>query len=157
MATFPILPIHQQTEYSNHHGLLGTHAAGQTTALGNLISPDANGEFVETAVGAPAAAAKNKLAAHKAGIRSDRKLAYVNPTPTMVFEVSATGAALTADLAEPGKRYGLAKDATTTYHTLSLTDTTNAVFELIAHNGSTIAKGAVGDTNARLYAILVAR
>ena len=157
MATLPILGVHQQTAYSNHHGLMGTHAAGQTYPIGNLISVDANGEFVETAVGAPAAAAKNKLAAHRAGIKASRKQDYVDPFEGMVFEVTATGAALTADLAEPGKRYGLAKDATTGNHTLSLADTTNLVWELVAHNGSTIARGAVGDTNPRLYAKLIAR
>ena len=85
MATLPIKSILQQTEYSQHHGQMGKAATGATFKLGNLISQDANGEFVETAVGAPAAAAKNKLAAHDSG-RFERKQDYVDSTGTMVFD-----------------------------------------------------------------------
>lgn len=157
MATLPIKSILQQTEYSNHHGLLGKQATGASFKLGNLISPDANGDFVETAVGAGAASAKNKLAAHDSGLRNDLKVSYVDPTPNMVFEVTATGAAATAALLKPGQQYGLGKDATTGLHTLLLTDTTNAVWRLVAHNGSTLARGAIGDTNVGVYAVLIAR
>jgi hypothetical protein len=156
MATLPIKSILQQTEYSQHHGLLGRAAAGATFKLGNLISVDANGEFVETAVGAGAASAKNKLAAHDSG-RAERKQDYVDSTGTMVFEVTATGAVSTADLLEAGKTYGLGRDATTGFHTLLLTDTANAVWRLVAVNGSTLVRGAIGDTNVGVYAQLVAR
>lgn len=156
MATLGIKSILQQTEYSGHHGLLGTHAAGQTFKLGNLISVDANGEFIETAVGAGAATARNKLAAHDAGIRNTRRIDYVNPTEGMIFEVSAIGVG-TADLLEAGKTYGLGKDATTGLHGLLLSDTTNAVWRLVAVNGTTVARGVATDTNPGVYAQLVAR
>lgn len=157
MATLPIKSILQQTEYSQHHGLLGREAQAASFKYGNLISPDANGDFVETAVGAGAATAKNKLAAADSGLRSDKKVPYVDPTSGMVFEVTATGAALTAALAKPGTQYGLGKDATSGFHTVLLTDTANKVWEVVAHNGTTIAAGAIGDTNARLFVKLIAR
>lgn len=156
MATLPIKSILQMSEYSIHHGLKGVHAAGQTFKFGNLISPDANGEYVETAVGAPAAAARNKLAAHDAGLRPDRKQDYVNPTESMIFEVTAIGTG-TADLLEAGKTYGLGKDATTGFHGLLLSDTTNAVWRIVAYNGSTVARGVATDVNPGVYAVLVAR
>ncbi|KQR22869.1 hypothetical protein [Deinococcus sp. Leaf326] len=157
MATLPIKSILQHTEYSQHHGLLGKQAAGASFKLGNLISPDANGDYVETAVGAGAATARNKLAAQDSGMRVDLKIPYVDPNGTMIFEVTATGAAATAALIKPGVTYGLGKDATTGFHTVLLTDTTNAVFRTVAVNGTTLARGAVGDTNVGLFVQLLAR
>lgn len=156
MATLPIKSILQQSHYSHHHGLLGTHAPAASFKLGNLISVDANGEFVETAVGAGAATARNKVAAHDSGVMNTRRQAYVNPNEVMVFEVTAQGVG-TADLLEAGKTYGLGRDATTGFHTLLLSDTTNAVWRIIAHNGTTVSRGVATDTNAGVFAVLVAR
>ena len=156
MATLKVRPITLVADYTEHHGLLGTEAAGASFKRGNLISAT-NGLFNETAVGAPAAAAKNKLAVVDSGQRLDGKVGFVDPDVDMVFKVTATGAALTAALAYSGLRYGLGKDAATGYHTLLLTDTTNAVWELVATDGDTIAEGAIGDTNPVLFAKMIAR
>lgn len=157
MATLPVKSILQQTEYSQHHGLLGRQAAAASFKLGNLISPDGNGEYVETAVGAGAVTSRNKLAAQDSGLRVDQKIPYVDPNGTMIFEVTATGAAATAALIKPGLSYGLGKDATTGFHTVLLTDTTNAVWRTVALNGTTLAAGAIGDTNVRVFVQLLAR
>lgn len=63
----------------------------------------------------------------------------------MVFEVTATGAALTAALAKLGATYGYAIDPTTGYGYLNLADTTNAVFQL--EDGLIYGGGTTGDTN----------
>lgn len=163
MATIPFREILQVTNYSHHHGLLGSEAATQTFRYGNLIS--LNGAtpaaYAATAAGAPAAAAKNKLAA-LAGRNSAivlNNLPYVNPIVSMVFEISTGGAATTAALLNAGTAYGYAIDATTGLGYVNLTDTTNLVWRLTQENGTVTAPqgGVVGDTGTRVYATLIAQ
>lgn len=158
--THPIKRIVNVTHYSHHHGNLCKEAANQQFKMGNLLSLNASGEAVPTAAGAAAASAKNFLAARNSeNSATPRPLPRVTPQPNMVFEVTATGAAATAALLQPGKRYGYKVDPTTGLGVLDLTDTANAVWELTAHNGDTLVKGrgALQDTNVGVYARLLAQ
>ena len=158
--THPIKRIVNVTHYSHHHGNLCKEAANQQFKMGNLLSLNATGEAVPTAGGAAAASARNFLAARDGENNANpRPLPRVTPQPNMVFEITATGAASTAALLQAGKRYGYKVDAATGLGVLDLTDTTNAVWELTAHNGTTLAKGrgVMGDTNVGVYARLLAQ
>lgn len=156
MATIPVQRIMQVTEYSDHHGTLATEAANQTFKRGNFIAPDASGKMAAVAAGA--ITAKVKLAAQdaeNAATPRRNNLSKVNPTATMIFEVTALGTG-TAALLAAGKKYGYSIDATSGFGVLNLADTTNAAFELINHDGDTLAPGSnATDVNPRVYARLV--
>ena len=159
MATLPVKAILQMTNYSKHHGLLGTEAPTQTFKFGNLISPNGTGLYQETAVGAGAATARNKLAAADGqnSATPPSSLPYVDPTDDTVFAITLLGAPTAAQV-YPGLKYGLGKDATTGFHGALLSDTTNQVWELVAYNGTTVRRGIPGtDTNVEVYAKLLAR
>lgn len=159
MAILPVKTILMMTNYSDHHGMLCTEAPNQTFAFGNLISPNGTGLYQETAVGAGAATARNKLAA-AAGQNSatpPSTTPYVDPTDDSVFAISLLGAPTAAQV-YPGLKYGLGKDGATGIHGALLSDTANAVWELVAYNGGTVRRGIPGtDTNVEVYAKLLAR
>ena len=161
MATLPVKAILQMTNYSGHHGLLGAEAPTQTFKYGNLISPNASGLYQETAVGAGAATARNKLAAADGqnSATPSSSLPYVDPTDDSTFAITliSTTAPVAANLI-PGTRYGLGKDAATGIHGALFTDTVNQVWELVAYDGKTVRRGVVGtDLNIEVYAKLLAR
>lgn len=160
MATLPIKSILQVTNYSGHHGTLTTEAPAQTFKLGNIVVADANG-LTATATAATAAAGKIMFAAKDstpAGTAvAKNAMPVVRPITNMIFEVTAGGAASSASNIAAGKQYGYAVDGTTGLGYLNLADTTNLVFELVQHDGDTLAPmgGAVGDTNVRVYARVI--
>lgn len=149
MATLKIQPIRPQRNYTDSHGHLGDEAANQTFKDGNLLTIDANGKFVATAAGAPAAAAKNKIAAGPGQNLAAplRKVPYVDPNLTPLIEISAAGVASAANI-KVGATYGYAIDGTTGFGHLNLADTTNAVFRI---EDQTPVAGVIGDTNVRVY------
>lgn len=149
MATLKIQPIRLQRNYDDSHGHHGAEAASQTFKDGNLISPDASGNYQATAAGATAAAAKNKVAAAAGQNLAAplRRVPYVDPNIANVFEISAGGAASTTSNIKVGATYGYAIDGTTGYGYLNLTDTTNAVFRV---EDATPTIGVIGDTNVRV-------
>lgn len=160
MPNIPVQRIMQVTEYSQHHGTLATEAPNQTFKRGNAIARNAASGLLEAvAAGAPAAAAKIMFAtqdAENAATPRRNNLSKVDPTDTMVFEVTALGAG-TAALLKAGAEYGYSIDAGTGFGVLNLADTTNKFWRIVAHDGDTLAPGsAATDTNARVYARLVA-
>ena len=161
MATLPIKSILQVTNYSGHHGNLTTEAPNQNFKNGNLLVPDATtGKSIVATAGAGAAAGKLMLAAkdsENTATPRNNALPVVRPIPNMIFEISATGAASTAALLKAGAQYGYAIDATTGFGNLNFADTTNVVFELVQHDGDTLAPngGVSGDTNVRVYARII--
>lgn len=154
MATLKIQPIHVRSGYSNHHGQQGDEAASQTFKVGNLISPDANGKFAATAAGAPAAAAKNRIAMSfgQNVAAPPRRVELQDPNLFGTIEVTALGVSSAANI-KAGAEYGYAIDATTGLGYLNLADTTNKVFRI---EDSKPVKGAIGDTNVTVVASFVA-
>lgn len=150
------------SEYSGHHGNLTTEAPNQQFKEGNLIYADPATGATATPAGAGVTGKKNFLACRDSQNKAapDMKLSRVTPTSTMVFEVTAGGAAATPTLIQPGKEYGYAIDPETGLGYLNLADTTNKAFRLIAHCGGVVAPdggkvdATAGDTNVRVYATL---
>lgn len=161
-ATLPIQRIVNVTHYSHHHGNLAIEAPNQTFKQGNLLRLNATGQAEATPAGAAAATSKNFLAARNARnvAAPTESLPRVTPYTQMIFEVTAGGAAATDALIQPGKKYGYAIDQGTGFGYLNLADAGTAVFEIVAHNGSTMPRshgGTIGDTNVRVYARLLAQ
>lgn len=155
--TLPFRRIVNVTHYSHHHGNLNKEAADQKFKVGNLLE-QTNGEC--TAVTAATAQGRYLLAARDSeNTENPNPLPVVTPQPNMIFEITAGGAASTEELLQAGKQYGYAVEERSGYGYLDLAAAGTAVFELVNHNGSTLAKngGAVGDTNVRVYARLLAQ
>lgn len=155
MATLKVQPIRLQKNYTENHGHHGAEAASQTFKDGNLIYPDASGNFIATPAGATAASAKNRVAAAAGQNLAAplRRVPYVDPNIANFFEVTAGGAVSSTSNIKVGATYGYAIDGTTGFGYLLLTDTTNAVFRI---EDATPVTGVIGDTNVRVYASILA-
>lgn len=156
MATLGFQPIRLQRAYTEHHGHLGVEAANQTWRSGNLIQPNGAGTaFQATPAGSGAVGAKNKVAEGRGQNLTNptRKVPYVDPNIANFFEITAGGAAGTASNIKVGAQYGYAIDSTTGFGYLNLADTTNLVFQI---EDAQPVVGALGDTNIRVYASIIA-
>lgn len=156
MATLRITPPKVTASYSDHHGRQGDEAPSQTWVDGNLISPNANGQFIESPVGAAAVGLKHRISTvigQQLAVPV-RRTEYVDPNIALTFEVTAGGAAATNVNIRTGLTYGLLKDATTGAHYLNLTDTVNAIFKI---EDNVLKAGVLGaDTNVRVLVSLLA-
>ena len=155
MATLKILPIKVNASYSDHHGRQGDEAASQSWVDGNLISPNATGQFQESPMGASAVGLKHRIAAtigQQLAVPV-RRTEYVDPNIALTFEITAGGAAATTTNIRTGLTYGGLKDGATGIHYLNLADTTNAIFKI----EDNVAKaGVIGtDTNVRVIVSLL--
>lgn len=148
-TTLKILPPKVDAGYSHQHGYQGDEAPTQTFVVGNFITPDSNGKYALASAGAAAVTSKLRVAMAPGQNLAvpRRRTEFAHPRECGVIEITAGGAASTADLLEATKTYGLAFDATTQAHYLNLADTTNAVFTIA---DSKPRYGEIGDTNVRV-------
>lgn len=149
MPTLKILPPKVDAGYSHQHGYQGDEAPSQTFVVGNFITPDVNGKYVQASAGAAAVTSKLRvaLAPGQNTATPRRRTEFAHPRECGVIEITAGGAASTADLLEAGKVYGLGLDGATGAHFLNLADTTNGVFTIA---DSKVRYGEIGDTNVRV-------
>ena len=154
MAILKVIPPKVTAEYSSHHGRQGEEAPSQAWLDGNLISPNALGQFIESPIGAAAVGLKHRLSTvigQQLAVPV-RRTEFVNPNTALIFEITAGGAAATNVNIRTGLTYGLGKDANGA-HFMNLTDTVNAIFRV---EDNLVRAGVLGaDTNVRVLVSLL--